>query len=349
VGKHFPGHGDTATDSHTGLPVVKYSRDVLESVHLKPFVDAVDEGLPCIMTAHIIVDAVDRDRPATISKAVLSDLLRNELGFEGVIMTDAMDMAAISEYYGPIERAAVEAIKAGADIVLMPQRRDDWFGSIARTMDEIKGAVSRGEISEERIDESYERILSLKKQIRMAQPNLSVVGCTEHREKELEIARSAVTIVRDEKNMIPLNVSRKLLVVVPTATFSAAEDPSLDAGNPGHYTKEYHKNTRVIEVSNNPGFEDMRRAVSEAASSEAVIFFTHRSNINTGQITLAKKIIDMKKPTIVVSMDVPYDLAELPEAGACVAIYGKRECNMRALADVLFGKAEPTGVLPVTL
>jgi len=349
VGKHFPGHGDTATDSHTGLPVVNYTRDVLEDVHLKPFADAIDEGLPCIMTAHVIVDSIDRERPATLSRPVLSGLLRSELGFEGVIMTDAMDMAAISEYYGPVEKAAAEAIKAGADIVLMPQRRDDWFGSIGRTISEIKGAVSRGEISAERIDESYGRITDLKKRIRQTQPNLSVVGCSEHREKELEIARSAVTVVRDDAGMIPLRVSRKLLVVVPATTLSAAEDPSLDKGNPGYYIRGYHKNTKVIEVRSDPGFEDTRRVAGEAASSEVVIIFTQRGDRNAGQIALAERISRMGKPVIAVSMDVPYDLAELVDVDTIIAIYGKRDCNMQALADVLFGRAEPAGVLPVSL
>jgi len=348
VGKHFPGHGDTATDSHTGLPVVSYSRDVLEEVHLKPFSDAISEGMPSIMTAHIIVQSIDKEKPATLSKAVLTGLLRNELGFNGIIMTDAMDMAAISGYYGPIERAAVEAVKAGADIVLMPQTKD-WLGSIERTVKEIKDAVARGEISEERIDESYERIMNLKKEIHTGRADPSLVGCREHREKELEIARSAITVVKDEENLIPLKPSRKLLAVVPTSTFSAAEDPSMDAGNPGYYIKEHYKNTKVLEVANNPGFEDVRRAVSEAMTSESIIVFTQKGNINKEQITLTKKILELGKPVIVVSMDVPYDLAELPEAKTCIAIYGKKECNMRALADVLFGKAEPMGALPVTI
>lgn len=349
VGKHFPGHGDTATDSHTGLPVVNYSRDTLERVHLKPFADAIDEGLPCIMTAHITVNSIDKERPATLSKKVLSDLLRKDLGFDGVIMTDAMDMAAISEYYGPTERAAVEAIKAGADIILMPQYRDDWLGSIGKTIDEIKTAVEEGEISEKRIDESYERIVALKKHISQPQIDPSIVGCEEHKEKELEIARSAITIVRDEANMIPLDVSKKLLVVVPTSTFSAAEDPSLDYNNPGHYIREHYSNTKVLEVSSNPGFEDLRRAVSEATSSEAIIVFTQKGNMNRGQITLTKKILELGKPVIVVSMDVPYDLAELPEAKTCIAIYGKKECNMNALADILFGDDQAEGSLPVTV
>jgi beta-N-acetylhexosaminidase len=345
VGKHFPGHGDTATDSHTGLPVVSYSKGVLKEVHLKPFSDAILRGIPSIMTAHIIVQSIDKERPATLSKAVLTDLLRNELGFNGVIMTDAMDMAAISEYYGPIESASVEAVKAGADIVLMPQTKD-WLGSIERTIKEINDAVARGEISEERIDESYERIMNLKKQIYTGRANPSLVGCIEHREKELEIARSAITIVKDEEKLIPLKPSRKLLVVVPTPTFSAAEDPSMDAGNPGYYIREHYKNTKVLEITNNPGFEDIRRAISEAASSEMVIVFFQNGNINGGQLALAKKMIESKKPVIVVSMGVPYDLAGLPEA---IAMYGKKECNMRALADVLFGKTEPMGTLPVTI
>jgi beta-N-acetylhexosaminidase len=349
VGKHFPGHGDTATDSHTGLPVVNYSADVLERIHLKPFSAAIKQGLPCIMTAHIIVEALDKERPATLSEAVLTELLRKRMNFKGVIMTDAMNMAAISQYYGPMERASVEAIKAGADIVLMPQREDDWYGSIKSTIDEIKKAVVSGEISEKRIDESYARIMNLKKGISIKPSEPANVGSKENRDRELEIARSAITLVRDDEKIVPLDVSGKLLVVVPTATFSAAEDPSLDTSSPGYQIKKYHDNTKVVEVKTDPDFTDLRRAVSEATSSEAVIIFTQRAKTNKGQITLTKKILELKKPTVVVSMDVPYDIGSFPEAGTCIAIYGKKDCNLRALADVLFGKAEPEGKLPVTV
>src|SRR5699024_4559979 len=155
--KHFPGHGDTSEDSHHGLPAVTYDRETLEEVHLPPFQAAIYAGADSIMTSHVIIEAIDPELPATLSKDVLTGLLREEMGFDGIIVTDAMSMGAIDEQWGAGE-AAVMAVKAGADIIMATGTLEQQ----KETFTALQEAYESGELSEERLDESVERILATK-------------------------------------------------------------------------------------------------------------------------------------------------------------------------------------------
>lgn len=157
VVKHYPGHGDTSVDSHTGLPVLDHSTDRIMSFEIVPFKRAVDKGVPAIMTAHIVFTQIDPKYPATMSEALIGDLLRRDLGYDGVVMTDDLDMAAVHEFYG-VGDAAVKAVKAGADILLVAQRKD----SMIEVFDALKQAVDNGQITAGEIERSVKRILNLK-------------------------------------------------------------------------------------------------------------------------------------------------------------------------------------------
>ena len=165
--KHFPGHGDTSVDSHLELPVVNKGLDELESLELIPFEQAIKKGADVVMVAHILLPALDSTYPASLSKKVVTDILRKQLDFNGVIMTDDMTMEAITDNYqtGP---AAVQAVKAGSDIVLVAHRYDQ----IVKAIEAVKAAVLNGEISEERIDESVERIMKLKQEYNIEDVNV---------------------------------------------------------------------------------------------------------------------------------------------------------------------------------
>lgn len=159
VVKHFPGHGDTTVDSHIGLPVVNHDKQRLDKFELIPFKEAIDKGADAIMTAHIVLPNVDKSKkPATLSKIILTDILRDKLNFNGVIITDDMEMGAIANNYGT-KNASVEAIKAGADIILMCHTKEKQIESL----EDLKEAVNNGVISIERIDESVRRIIKLKR------------------------------------------------------------------------------------------------------------------------------------------------------------------------------------------
>ena len=207
--KHFPGHGDTSLDSHIALPTVPHDKARLKTVELKPFQAAIDAGVDVVMTAHVTFPAFEPKPglPATLSRRVLTGLLREDMGFTGLIVTDAMEMGAIVKNFG-LEEAAVMAVNAGADIVLVgwPQ---DWRDAV-RVVDALNKAVAEGEIPMSRIDESVQRVLEVKERRRILSAPLVdekkakvSVSTEDSRKFALEAARKSICVVRDEKGFIP--------------------------------------------------------------------------------------------------------------------------------------------------
>jgi beta-N-acetylhexosaminidase len=186
-GKHFPGHGDTATDSHLELPVVRRDRRALGALELVPFRRAIAAAFPMLMTAHVHYPALDRDLPATLSPAIVTTLLRRRLGFRGVIATDDLEMRAITDHWGPGE-AAVAALHAGCDLLLFCHRQD-W---LREAVEAVERAVTAGRLSERRITESHRRVLALLRWRRRhaARPPLSVIGSVAHRRLNDRLRRS---------------------------------------------------------------------------------------------------------------------------------------------------------------
>ncbi len=214
TGKHFPGHGDTETDSHVDLPIIRVDRDRLESVELKPFRDAIREGMEGIMTAHVTVPSLDGDEtlPATLSPAVLTDLLREDMGFRGLVFTDAMDMFAIDRRFSRGE-ATVRALEAGADVILMPP---DIEAAVMGVVD----AVDEGRLPEARVDESVLRILRAKEQMGVHEDRevpiedvTNRVGIPEHEAVAQEIAERSLTLLKNHRNLLPLLGTRRARVL----------------------------------------------------------------------------------------------------------------------------------------
>ncbi len=214
VAKHFPGHGDTDTDSHLALPVVRSDRARLDSVELVPFRAAIQAGVAGIMTAHIALPAVERDStPATLSRPIMTGLLRDTLGFRGVTFTDAMTMEGIGKGY-TIDRSGPLAIEAGDDVLLMPS-------NVPRMLDAIVARVERGAIPRETIDASVRRVLSLKVRTgAVARPLVSldslrgVVGAPAHWSAARGIAERAITLLRDSASLVPMRGARTLTAIV---------------------------------------------------------------------------------------------------------------------------------------
>ena len=224
--KHFLGHGDTATDSHVGLPVVDKSREELEKMELIPFRAAMAAGSDMFMTAHIIYPQIDNTKvisekngeevsiPATLSKKILTDLVRNDMKYDGILITDAMNMAGVSENFGQVE-ASIMAIQAGIDILLMPCQlyNLEELNDLDTIIDGIEQAVAEGKITEDRLNESCQRILSLKERrgildydaSKLTKENaLAQVGSAENRAIEREMSTAAVTVVKNQNNVLPL-------------------------------------------------------------------------------------------------------------------------------------------------
>ncbi len=348
TGKHFPGHGDTNVDSHSGLPVIaNYDFATFDAVHGRPFREALANGMDCIMSAHIVVNCIDPNRPATLSPLVMQGYLRGDIGFDGVVMTDSMGMAGITAGYSA-GKAAVMAINAGVDLLSLSP---DLNAAIAA----VKAAALSGEIPMSRIDESVTRILKLKRKYGLFEnPYVDVsaaagiVGCAAHRAEEYDVARAAVTLTRNKNNILPLNLnpSQKILLVTVQSSGETTTDAASRFAN---FIKARHANTTSMAVVDNPNTTQRNTIRNAALTHDVVIMGTSRAHTLTGQATLVNSISAAGKPVICVGMREPYELSALSTADAYLAIYNYRDCGLAAAADVIFGDYNPIGKLPVSI
>jgi len=348
TGKHFPGHGDTATDSHTGLPIVTYDFDTLDSIHGEPFRRLVNSGLDAVMTAHIVVTCLDPDHPATLSPAVIEGYLRSNIGFDGVCMTDSLGMSAIVSNYS-VEEAAVMAIQAGVDLLSLPP-------DLTRAINAIKTAVQNGTISMSRIDQAVTRILRLKYRAGLFEnpyvdedAAASIVGSNEHWNAELTAARAGITLVQNTNNFLPLNLTsaQKILLVTVQSSETTTDAATRFAG----IMAQKHSNLQSMAISANPTTSQRNAVKTAAASANIVVVGTSRAQLstNSGQAALVNELLAMPKPVVVVGLREPYELACFPAVNAYIAAYNYRNCGFQAAADALFGDLNPSGVLPVTI
>lgn len=345
VAKHFPGHGDTGTDSHLELPVVTGERARLNAVELPPFRALIAAGVPAVMTAHVAFPAIDADLPATLSPAALTGLLRGELGFEGLIVTDYMDMDAIVSNFGAGE-ATVLSVLAGADLVLvgpdLETQREVYAALLA--------AVRDGRLSEARVREAVERSLAVARRypprLDSAPPDYAA-----HRELAREVAVAGATLLWND-GVLPLTDGGDALVVAPQPS-AFGEPPHL-----GAVMKRSLAGVRSLPVATNPSDEQIAAAVERAATADVVVLATYHwlGAFPSGMARLAERLVATGKPLVVVAIGNPDDNRFLPvRPDAYLAVYGYREANLQGAVALLAGDADlgavpggvPGGVLPV--
>lgn len=346
--KHFPGHGDTAVDSHLALPSVPYARERLDLIELKPFHTAIKAGVSSIMTTHIMFPALDADLPSTLSKKIITGLLRDEMGYDGVIVTDSMEMKAIADNWGVAE-ASVLAIEAGVDLVLIPHT----LSCQRESREAIIKAVKDGRISEARIDESVARLTALKQryglnQRRYADPSAlgSLLRTRDHLAVQREIAELSATLVRNENSAVPLkpNMTEKVLVIGTHNTVPVMASA----------VRKYCGSVEAIQLTGDRE-EALKQAIAAASDAGAIIVPTcplepwRAPTDQTLQADLVKALNALNKKLIVVAVRDPYDLRKFPEVGAYVCTYGYREGMIEAAAALIFGAVQPRGALPVTI
>ncbi|MEC1603890.1 glycoside hydrolase family 3 protein [Bacillus halotolerans] len=397
--KHFPGHGDTDVDSHYGLPLVSHNQKRLREVELYPFQKAIDAGADMVMTAHVQFPAFDDTTykskldgsdimvPATLSKKVMTGLLREEMGFGGVIVTDALNMKAIADHFGQ-EEAVVMAIKAGVDIALMPASvtslKDEQ--KLASVIDSLKEAVKNGDIPLQQINKSVERIISLKikrgiypaqhdsnidKKVKKA---LKTVGSKHHTKTEQKIAEKAVTVLKNDQHTLPLKPKKgsRILIVAPYEEQTASiektihdlmqqkkiKSVSLNKINFAEkvFNAEYEKQVKEADyiitgsyvVKNDPVVNDGVIDDTVTDSSKWATAFP-RAVMNAA--------LQHKKQFVLMSLRNPYDAANFEEARALIAVYGFKgyangrylQPNIPAGVKVIFGQSKPKGTLPVDI
>ncbi|PZD94593.1 hypothetical protein DNH61_16635 [Paenibacillus sambharensis] len=358
--KHFPGHGDTSVDSHLGLPVLDHDRDRLDAVELKPFKEAIAAGADMIMTAHVAFPAVEPSSvrskkdgtmvplPATLSRKVLTDLLRTELGYEGVIISDAFTMNAISGHFGEKEAVSM-AVAAGVDIILMPS-------SSKAAHEAIMEAVRSGEIGLERIDESVSRIMRLKDTYGLfaegpalelkQQRTSAVVGSLAHRKVEKRIAEAAVTKLADTAAKLPFNLKHgdRIAVIAGSREHAAMVKEQLELAG--------LKQRFAVETAA-AGELEGREAEELIARSDYFILASYqfRSPIADNNWRDYQRLIDeanqQSKTYVLLSLGNPYELQYLKHVKSAVAVYGAQAPNVLAGIRGIFGLIPMEGKLPV--
>jgi beta-N-acetylhexosaminidase len=355
TGKHFPGHGDTETDSHLALPVIHASRARLDSVELRPFRDAVAAGIGGIMTAHISVPALNggtRD-PATLSHAVLTDLLRDRMDFQGLIFTDAMDMAAIAGRLGSGE-SAVRAVEAGADVILMP-------ASVERAEQGILEAVSSGRIPESRIDSSVVRLLRAKQTLGLDRQRTvslddipKVVGIPEHTHVADEIARRSITVVKNDHDLIPLSGTRSARVL----SISYRRPSDVLAGRWfNQRLRETYPSLITADVDRDTPASTYDGLLRQARRSALVVVGLYVTAVSySGTVAIPKEAADFIKKlaalgglNVVVSFGNPYLISEFPRVQSYVLAWSGSQASQSAAAGALLGDFDVVGRTPTRI
>ncbi|MBD0382682.1 beta-N-acetylhexosaminidase [Paenibacillus sedimenti] len=348
--KHFPGHGDTNVDSHLDLPTITHGAERIRSVELVPFIEAIESGVDAIMSSHIYFPALEPEKlPVTLSKKVLTGLLREELGFEGVIMTDCMEMNAIAEHYGTVE-AAVMAVEAGADLILISHSRDRQLDAIAA----IERAVREGRLTEARIDASVVRLLALKARRGVFAPRPGAaaapeVGTAAHCAVARRLSEASITLVKDERQLLPLRRARTLAVTVAAAVSSGVDETYAGPASLGAALAEHGLDVldRVLPLRE---VGELRAAVlADALAAEQIVIGTYNARFHPEQVAMVRDLQALGKPLVVVALRVPYDLLELPDVSTFIAAYESRPLALQSAARCLVGRLTPTGRLPVSL
>ncbi|MDN3355566.1 glycoside hydrolase family 3 protein [Actinomadura sp. DC4] len=344
--KHFPGHGDTDTDSHTGVPIINHTKEQWEKLDLPPFKADIAHGVDSIMTAHIIVPALDPSMdPATLSKPILTGILRDQLHYKGVIVTDALGMAGLRAKYGD-DRIPVLAVKAGVDQLEKPPADDTGKGLYALQRDSLINAVKSGEISEARIDQSVYRILAQKLDHGLFQhPYVdeskvaSRVGTPAHLAAEQRITDKTTTLVKNDA--LPLKkTGQKIFVtgygVVTTQTLAA------DIAKRGAVTSVYQTGTTPSQATIN-------QSVAQAQNNDVTVVTTNAAWNSTAQQNLVKALVATGKPVIVASVRDAYDIGYFTDVKNYLVTYGYTPASLESLTKVLFGEIKPKGKLPVMI
>jgi beta-N-acetylhexosaminidase len=341
VAKHFPGHGDTAVDSHFGLPEVTHTREQLAAIDLPPFRAAIREGVDTIMTAHVVLRSVDPSgAPATMSKPVLTGLLRGELKYDGLIVTDALDMGGATATYPP-DVAPVAAFQAGADQLVLAPQLDVAFGA-------VREAVRTKKISMRRLDESVRRILRLKERRGLfdhpfvnVDRAANVVGNPAHLADARAITDRTTTLVRNDAGLLPLGAAaHDVLVTGWGVTTTATIGSALVAR--GHTVE-------VQETGTAPTRARIDEVVARAADRDLVVVSTTNAAGSPGQQALVAALLATGKPVVVAGMRNPYDIAYLGAAPTYLATYGYTADQIESLVRVIVGELRPVGKLPVTI
>ncbi len=350
--KHFPGHGDTSVDSHLNLATITGDKKRLSEVELVPFRAAIAAGVDSVMTAHIAVPALDSaETPATLSRAIITDLLRDELNFHGLVVTDALEMGGIAKGFGGGE-AAVKALEAGADVLLMPT-------DPVEAIDAVYGAVKSGRITRERILQSVSRLLAAKARVGLGAQKLvnvkaipKLVNTPEANARAQQIAERAVTLVKNERQLVPLRDAAKACFVVlkegNASVQGQAFTQELQARVPAAKFMTLDSHMEDAELSS---YEQQLQPCEALVVSAFASVAAYRGNVALGGgfPALVDRLIATRKPLVFVALGNPYLLRNFPGVSAYLTTFSTVPPSEIAAVRALIGVTAITGKLPITI
>lgn len=351
MAKHFPGYGSVATDAHKGLAEITKSFEALEAEDIAPMKVLFEHGLNGVMTGHVLTHCVDKEYPATLSAKMMRGYLREKLGFDGIVESDAMRMPAIQKLYGTAE-ASVMAVMAGCDLILLRgdlQHFEEGYFAVLE-------AAKNSKIPMEYIDESVKRILEQKNTIGLLddpfvdeQQADYVVGCKEHKELARVLAEKSVSLLR--KKSLPVAQDKRILTVcVEPQKLLAAQDEEQCVDMLYKAVRKQYPYVDGIVVKLQPTQNEIERVMADAGEYDVIIIGTCNALLYDSQAELCRKLLETKKDDcVIVAMDSPYDYEVVPEVENYICTYGVAAANADVAAEIIAGKYETIAKPPITL
>ncbi|MGD9605464.1 MAG: glycoside hydrolase family 3 protein [Bacilli bacterium] len=349
--KHFPGHGDTSVDSHYGLPQIAHSMEHLEAFELYPFQKAIDNGIDAIMSAHIIFSALDTVYPATLSKKVITDLLRDKMGFDGIVMTDSMNMDAISKNFGVAE-AAVLAVNAGVDLLLYGESTTLSVLAYLGVLNAVKG----GTISEDRINEAVLRILTKKAKYNLFNDYLPRVNLTNadfalHKDLSEKLIRKSITVAKGSVDQF--SISKATLFISSVCTrYPLIPGYQINTTNNSfaYVANNYFKELGMVNadyevIGTSVTSTKMATIIAKASDYEQVVIAMENASLSQSQ--LVKSLFAQHPDLLVVALKNPYDINNFTEINNYLCTYGYFASSVFAVFDLLMNEYEAEGIMPV--
>lgn len=343
--KHFPGHGDTAVDSHVGLPSVNKTMEELQKTELPPFQAAIDAGIAGIMSTHILFPKIEEgNMPATMSRRIMTGLLKETMGFQGLVLSDCMMMGAIKDHYGTVN-GMVRALAAGVDLIFASHSIDLNI----QAADEMLKEVQAGGVSEDELRASTERILACKKTLRAPKESeLALVGSKEHRAQVAKMYEQSLAAVQLPLGKLPETGDNPLFISCPPFITTLVSNPL--AGELSFAeTMQARFGGDALTMSIDPTEEEVRAIQAKMPGHTAVVVATYNGHIKTGQLAVVKAAARSGVPAVAVALRNPYDLKGLPENMSGIAAYAYSRPVLDALQKALAGEIALTGRLPVDL
>jgi beta-N-acetylhexosaminidase len=358
--KHFPGHGDTSVDSHLALPTIPYDLARLQQLELVPFIAGIQTGVASIMVAHIHFPALDPSEvlPASLSSNVIQGLLRTQLAYQGLIISDCFEMRAVSETFGT-ERAAVMGLQAGNDIVLVSHHYEQQVGSI----NAIKTALHTGSLTPQVIQQAAQRVLALKSHylswhqappvddfsISAGQPPISSIDTPAHQRLQERAYALTTTLVRNENALIPLHLQPADTIVIvspPRNTMTIVEDRYYSDQSLLDIIRPYHEQTTLLPASS---ADDLPSLLANTDENAIFIITTINAHLDEAQASIVRSLAKQRQRIINIAARNPYDLQAYPSLPTYLATYEYTQPALQAALRVIFGEQKALGHVPVTI